>query len=203
VCRRIRQGSRDLVTVNHWVAVPLPPLSRMSTLSSSSFSMEVTPDNQRGVRSVSPEKRDWIRKESETILARNLILREKTKEEMYEKRIHHERLLQVNREDRLKRWVNKTKNSPFAVNLVAEDERIVEENAIRQKEESERRKMIDKRKEMAKNEIVLKALSEFSDLEALRREKRAILDEEQRLRALLTLEKVSLSVSVSVSVFIA
>jgi hypothetical protein len=35
------------------------------------------------------------------------------------------------------------------------------------------------------------ALSEFSDLEALRKEKRAILDEEQRLRALLSLEKVT------------
>jgi hypothetical protein len=35
---------------------------------------------------------------------------------------------------------------------------------------------------------VLKALAEFSDLEALRREKRAILEEEQRLRALLALE---------------
>ena len=34
-------------------------------------------------------------------------------------------------------------------------------------------------------------MSEFSDLEALRKEKRAILDEEQRLRALLSLEKVT------------
>eukprot|EP00981_Chlorochromonas_danica_P001167 scaffold261_cov169-Ochromonas_danica.AAC.1 len=51
--------------------------------------------------------------------------------------------------------------------------------------------MIDSRKEKAKNEIILKALSEFSDLEALRKEKRAILEEEQRLRALLSLEKVT------------
>jgi hypothetical protein len=32
-------------------------------------------------------------------------------------------------------------------------------------------------------------LAEFSDLEALRREKRAIMEEEQRLKALLALEK--------------
>ena len=37
--------------------------------------------------------------------------------------------------------------------------------------------------------LTLQALAEFSDLEALRREKRAILDEEQRLKALLALEK--------------
>ncbi len=153
--------------------------------------MEITVENQRGVRTVSPDKREWIRKESEAILAKNLIEREKSKERMYEKRMHHEKIMQENREDRLKRWVNKTKNSPFAVNLVAEDERIIEENTIRQKEESERRRMIDSRKDKAKNEIILKDLSEFSDLEALRKEKRAILDEEQRLRALLSLEKVS------------
>jgi hypothetical protein len=39
----------------------------------------------------------------------------------------------------------------------------------------------------------LQALSEFSDLEALRKEKRAILDEEQRLKALLALEKITVS----------
>ena len=37
--------------------------------------------------------------------------------------------------------------------------------------------------------LTVQALAEFSDLEALRREKRAILDEEQRLKALLALEK--------------
>jgi hypothetical protein len=50
---------------------------------------------------------------------------------------------------------------------------------------------MEARKQKAKNEIILKALSEFSDLEALRKEKRAIMDEEQRLKALLSLEKVS------------
>ncbi len=155
---------------------------------SSTSSIDIS--TQTGVRTVSPEKREWIRKESETMLAKNILLREKTKVVMYEKRLQHEKLVQKSRDERLNRWVNKTKNSPFAVNLVAEDERIAEENAIRLKEENERRKMIEVRKEKAKNEIILKALSEFSDLEALRKEKRAILDEEQRLRALLSLEKV-------------
>ncbi len=189
--------------LNYRVLISQPTLTekksinclKMTSLATSPFSMEITVENQRGVRTVSPDKRDWIRKESEAILAKNLIEREKSKERMYEKRMHHEKIMQENREDRLKRWVNKTKNSPFAVNLVAEDERIIEENTIRQKEESERRKMIDSRKEKAKNEIILKALSEFSDLEALRKEKRAILDEEQRLRALLSLEKVSCPVT--------
>ena len=142
------------------------------------------------VRNISPEKREWIRNESEAILTKNLMLREKTKQDMFEKRLQHEKLLQTSREERDRRWRNKTKHSPFAVNLVAEDERITEENTIRLNEESDRRMKMEARKQKAKNEIILKALSEFSDLEALRKEKRAIMDEEQRLKALLSLEKV-------------
>ena len=52
---------------------------------------------------------------------------------------------------------------------------------------------LSKRKEKAKNDIILRALSEFSDLEALRSEKRAIMEEEQRLRALLALEKTTVN----------
>lgn len=97
-----------------------------------------------------------MKKESEELLVKNLILREKTKVEMYKRRLHHEKLQQVSRDSRLGRWQDKTKNSPFAVNLVAEDERIAEENHIRLKEEMERRKMIETRRDKAKNEIILK-----------------------------------------------
>ena len=49
---------------------------------------------------------------------------------------------------------------------------------------------MEQRRSKAKNDIILKTLR-FSDLDALRREKRAIIEEEQRLRALLSLEKVT------------
>ena len=89
------------------------------------------------------------------------------------------------------KWNKRLTNSPFNVDLVAEDERIYEENRIRSEEQSRLRKEVYERKEKAKNDIVLKALAEFSDLEALRSEKRAINEEEQRLKALLTLEKAN------------
>ena len=91
------------------------------------------------------------------------------------------------------KWNKRLTNSPFNVDLVAEDERIYEENRIRNEEEQRIRKEVYERKEKAKNDIILKALAEFSDLEALRREKRAIMEEEQRLKALLTLEKANMS----------
>lgn len=92
---------------------------------------------------------------------------------------------------RTTRWLKKTASSPFAVDLAAESERISEENRIRGVEESQKRFELHTRKEKAKNDIILRALSEFSDLEALRAEKRAIMEEEQRLRALLALEKTT------------
>lgn len=49
--------------------------------------------------------------------------------------------------------------------------------------------MFERRKEEAKNAIILKALQEASDLDALRREKRIIMEEERRLKALLDIEK--------------
>ena len=149
---------------------------------------------ERGARrTISPEKRDMLAKEAELMFAQNLLAREKSKEHMFEKRIQHLRLVTHTRTKREEKWREKTKNSPFAINLVAESERITEENRIRQGEEDDRRISIETRKNEAKNEIILKALSEFSDLEALRREKRAIMDEEQRLKALLSLEKVTVS----------
>jgi hypothetical protein len=66
-----------------------------------------------------------------------------------------------------------------------------QENRIRLKEEARRAKLIETRKSKVKNEIILKALSEQSDLDALRREKRAIQLEEKRLKALLDLEKTN------------
>ncbi len=83
------------------------------------------------MRTISPEKREWVKKDSEKLFMKNAIMRDKTKEEMFLNRIKNDRITEQNREDLISRWQNKTKNSPFAVNLVAENERITEENTIR------------------------------------------------------------------------
>jgi hypothetical protein len=140
---------------------------------------------------VSGERKRWVKKESANILLNNLRAREQTKVSLFKERAQRLEVTTKEREQRLGKWLNKTKTSPFAVDLVAEDERIYEENQIRMREEREREANVNNRKNKAKNDIILKALSEFSDLESLRREKRAIMEEEQRLRALLTLEKTT------------
>ena len=144
-----------------------------------------------GAPRVSPERRLWVKRESAQILQRNLYARDKTKRNVEEERQKRLGVLNKERKQRMDKWQNKTKTSPFAVDLVAEDERIHEENQIRLREQKETERKVELRRSKAKNDIILKALSEFSDLEALRKEKRAIMEEEQRLRALLSLEKVT------------
>ena len=150
------------------------------------------PPKQAGER-VSPERRNWVRRETAMIMSKNLIIRERTKEMMAHTHAERQKANAIQRELRMSKSLKKTASSPFAVDLAAEDERVAEENRIRTDEESSRTKRLTNRKEAAKNEIILRALSEFSDLDALRREKRAIQEEEQRLRALLSLEKASVS----------
>ena len=83
------------------------------------------------------------------------------------------------------------KRSPFLVDLLGECERIDEEYKVRVRTIERKKKLADKRREQAKNEIILRALQEPNELEILRKEKRKILEEEKRLKALIELEKTN------------
>mmetsp|Transcript_12133 Transcript_12133/g.18322 ORF Transcript_12133/g.18322 Transcript_12133/m.18322 type:complete len:225 (+) Transcript_12133:61-735(+) len=137
----------------------------------------------------SPEHRKFVEYESAMILSRNTMERDKLRAKYHEEQRKKEMKHNKVKEKRQEKWKKLTAKSPFAVDLVAEDERIQEENRIRVAEETARKQLAESRREKAKSEIILKALSEFSDLEALRQEKKAIMEEEQRLKALLALEK--------------
>ena len=54
------------------------------------------------------------------------------------------------------KWEQEMTNSPYGVDLVAEDERIQEENRIRVAEEQEKYRRIREQKEKAKNDIILR-----------------------------------------------
>lgn len=85
----------------------------------------------------------------------------------------------------------KSKRSPFLVDLVAESERIDEEYKVKIRSVERKRQVSIQRKEQAKNEIILRALQEPNELEELRKEKKKILEEEKRLKALIELEKTN------------
>lgn len=103
------------------------------------------------------------------------------------KRLHKIR----QRRQHIEKWQQRTAKSPFQVNLVADSERLDEEHRLRMLENARRSRELERRTREAKNDVILKALTESSDLELLRREKRAIMDEEKRLKALLDLEKTN------------
>jgi len=85
----------------------------------------------------------------------------------------------------------KMKNSPFLVDLVAEQQRIDEENSVLLKKQTRQYNYMQREKESAKNDLILRALQEDNELDTLRKEKRQILEEEKRLKALLEIEKVN------------
>ena len=92
---------------------------------------------------------------------------------------------------RMKQNKLKYSRSPFRVDLVAENERIDEINKVKIKDKTRKEKELQRWKERAKTAIIQKALDEANELEDLRKEKRKILEEEKRLKALLDLEKTN------------
>lgn len=127
--------------------------------------------------------------EAARVLSRKLMDRDRIKQEMLTSEREKRCKAFKARQKKQQNWEKRLQKSPFLVDLLGEQERIDEENRVRLQQEYARQKEAESRKERAKNEIVLKALTENSDLDALRREKRAIQEEEKRLKALLDIEK--------------
>eukprot|EP00615_Pteridomonas_danica_P008757 CAMPEP_0114350468 /NCGR_PEP_ID=MMETSP0101-20121206/16380_1 /TAXON_ID=38822 ORGANISM="Pteridomonas danica, Strain PT" /NCGR_SAMPLE_ID=MMETSP0101 /ASSEMBLY_ACC=CAM_ASM_000211 /LENGTH=189 /DNA_ID=CAMNT_0001489707 /DNA_START=203 /DNA_END=772 /DNA_ORIENTATION=- len=124
-------------------------------------------------------------------MTKKFIQRDRIKEQMKKEEAKLKQQKKIEARKKQSKWEQKLSSSPFTVNLVADSERLEEEHNVRLDEEYRRRKMVEHRSEGAKQDIILRALQEESDLEALRREKRAIMEEEYRLKALLDLEKTN------------
>mmetsp|Transcript_14407 Transcript_14407/g.28680 ORF Transcript_14407/g.28680 Transcript_14407/m.28680 type:complete len:232 (+) Transcript_14407:70-765(+) len=134
-------------------------------------------------------RRKIANKETAAILKTRYMERTQVKQKMLDEQARFRRKRFESRQQKTASAIAKTQKSPFLVDLLAENEKIDEENRVRLAEQSRRQKVFERRKEEAKNAIILKALQEASDLDALRREKRIIMEEERRLKALLDIEK--------------
>eukprot|EP00998_Keelungia_sp_KM082_P007997 NODE_4182_length_807_cov_54.485294_g4159_i0.p1 GENE.NODE_4182_length_807_cov_54.485294_g4159_i0~~NODE_4182_length_807_cov_54.485294_g4159_i0.p1 ORF type:complete len:225 (+),score=59.17 NODE_4182_length_807_cov_54.485294_g4159_i0:48-722(+) len=96
----------------------------------------------------------------------------------------------IYRKEQSHAWKSKFANSPFLVDLVADNERIEEEMYVRNEEERRRKKKQEAKKKAVKNEVIMKALSEVPQLEQARAQKRAMLEEEKRLKAMKDVDRV-------------
>merc|ERR1719156_366802 len=93
------------------------------------------------------------------------------------------------RRERNERWTRKLQRSPFVVDLVAENQRIDEENRVRDHVEQRKQKLMKARSREAHNAIFQKAVAESDELDLLRQEKRMLLENEKELKALRDVEK--------------
>eukprot|EP00613_Pedinella_sp_CCMP2098_P000888 CAMPEP_0171624180 /NCGR_PEP_ID=MMETSP0990-20121206/18451_1 /TAXON_ID=483369 /ORGANISM="non described non described, Strain CCMP2098" /LENGTH=255 /DNA_ID=CAMNT_0012190651 /DNA_START=46 /DNA_END=813 /DNA_ORIENTATION=- len=153
-------------------------------------SMGLSPDDLNPSGPLS-SRRALARAQSAQIMAKKFIQRDRIKEQLKseEMRLSTQKKMEQKRQEH--KWQRKMASSPFTVNLVADSERLEEEHTVRMEDEIRRRALVESKTRAAKQDIILRALQEESDLEALRREKRAIMEEERRLKALLDLEKTN------------
>jgi len=129
------------------------------------------------------------REESTKIMSIRFAERDAVKNEMRDEKQHLKEQLQMSQRDRDDRWVRKMQKSPFAVDLVAENQRIDEENRVRDHVEKRRQGVMTRRNREAHNAIFKRATAEMDELDQLRAEKRMLLENERQLKALRDVEK--------------
>merc|ERR1712003_307447 len=108
---------------------------------------------------------------------------------MRRERQNHVEKLMTSQRDREERWSRKLQRSPFAVDLVAENQRIDEENRVRDHVEQRRQRLMAQRNREAHNSIFKRATAEADELDQLRTEKRLLLENERQLKALRDVER--------------
>merc|ERR1719321_61887 len=129
------------------------------------------------------------REESTKIMSIRFAQRDAVKQDMRNEHVRHKISLQDCARDRDERWHRKLQKSPFAVDLVAENQRIDEENRVRDHVEQRRQRLMAKRNREAHNAIFKRAIAEMDELDLLRSEKRMLLENERQLKALRDVEK--------------
>jgi hypothetical protein len=92
--------------------------------------------------------------------------------------------------ERAAQWALRLAASPLAVDLVADSERIEEETHVRDARERERRHAAERKRRRIKSDIIVKALAEVPLLDEARRQKRELIDEEKRQKALRDVRRV-------------
>merc|ERR1712066_629285 len=108
---------------------------------------------------------------------------------MRRQRQHYLDRMSSSQRDRDERWSHKLQRSPFVVDLVAENQRIEEENRVRDHVEKRRQRLMVRRNREAHNNIFKRATAEADELEMLRTEKRLLLENEKQLKALRDVER--------------
>merc|ERR1719393_202865 len=129
------------------------------------------------------------REESMKIMSIRFAQRDAVKSDNRRERQTYMEKMTASQRDRDERWCRKLQRSPFAVDLVAENQRIDEENRVKDHIEQRRQRMLARRNRDAHNSIFKRATAETDELDQLRAEKRMLLENERMLKALRDVER--------------
>lgn len=129
------------------------------------------------------------REESTKIMSIRFAQRDAVKNDMRRERQIFLEKLSTSQRDRDERWSRRLQRSPFAIDLVAENQRIDEENRVQRTVEQRRQRIMAQRNREAHNSIFKRATAEVDELDQLRTEKRLLLENERQLKALKDVEK--------------
>ncbi|CAE8660889.1 unnamed protein product, partial [Polarella glacialis] len=122
------------------------------------------------------------REESTKIMSIRFAQRDAVKADLKQGRHVLNEKIRASQRDRDQRWSRRMQRSPFAVDLVAENQRIDEENRVRKLVEQKRLKEAVTRSRDAHNNIFRRATAESDELDTLRTEKRLLLENERQLK---------------------
>jgi len=129
------------------------------------------------------------REESTKITSAKCAQREAKKIAMRrEREAYTEKLLAAQR-DCEDRWSRRLQKSPFSVDLLADNQRIEEENHVRDYVAQQRLQLEARRNRKAHDSLFLQGPSQADELNQLRAEKRLLLENERQLRALRDVER--------------
>eukprot|EP00759_Apiculatamorpha_spiralis_P017835 PhF_6_TR23945/c0_g1_i1/m.33507 len=93
-------------------------------------------------------------------------------------------------QDIRKKWGEKLRSSPFRVNLAQDRERALTSMEMRKAQELEEAVAAQRLRQKERNEVLVKALADIPLLDEARRQKRVMLEEEKRIKALKEVQRV-------------
>jgi len=129
------------------------------------------------------------REESTKIMSLRVAERNSVRDDMLREKRKYEDLEAITRKDRQDRWTQKTQKSPFNVDLLAQHQRLDEESKMRIQMESRKAKIAARKERETQDALTKKVGAHEMELEALRKEKRQLLENEKKLKAMRDLEK--------------
>jgi len=129
------------------------------------------------------------RAESTKILNTQFAERDVKRGALQRERQMHCLRLAASQRDREERWSRKLQRSPFAVDLVAENQRIDEENRVRDHVQQRRQRLAAKRNQEIQDLLFKQAATNPDEIHQLRTEKRLLLENERQLKALRDVER--------------